>query len=117
MAVTGGTATVVSLLLNAGAAPDALDVRGMTPLRWAVATDRPLVKIIRLLLERGADVSIRSKADETVADWARTLCVTRVLITSGRPGWAAPTVASATTGCHRDATIHASRLFVRTIGN
>ena len=71
MAVTGANPNVVSLLLNAGAAPDALDVRGMTPLMWAVATDRPNMRIVRLLLERGADVSIRSKADETAADWAR----------------------------------------------
>ena len=71
MAVVGANANVVSQLLNAGAAPDALDVRGMTPLMWAVATDRPNVRIVRQLLERGADVSIRSKADETVADWAR----------------------------------------------
>jgi ankyrin repeat protein len=71
MAVVGANASVVSLLLNAGAAPDALDIRGMTPLMWAVATDRPNSKIVRLLLERGADVSIRSKADETVVDWAR----------------------------------------------
>jgi ankyrin repeat protein len=71
MAVVGANASVVSRLLNAGAVPDALDVRGMTPLMWAVATDRPNARIVRLLLERGADLSIRSKADETVVDWAR----------------------------------------------
>ena len=65
MAVIGANANVVSLLLNAGAVPDALDIRGMTPLMWAVATDRPNARIVRLLIERGADVSIRSKADET----------------------------------------------------
>jgi ankyrin repeat protein len=71
MAVIGANANVVRLLLDAGAASDALDVRGMTPLMWAVSTDRPNARIVRLLLERGADVSIRSKAGETVADWAR----------------------------------------------
>ena len=49
-AVTGGNPDVVELLLRAGAPVDALDVRGMTPLMWAVATDRPEPRIVRLLL-------------------------------------------------------------------
>jgi ankyrin repeat protein len=66
-----GNPEVVRLLLEAGAQVDALDVRGMTPLMWLVATDRPNLDIMRLLLAKGSDTSIRSKAGESALDWAR----------------------------------------------
>ncbi|MBM3817777.1 MAG: hypothetical protein FJW14_01990 [Acidimicrobiia bacterium] len=71
MAVAGGNADAVSLVLDAGAAVDARDVRGMTPLMWAIGTDRPNVRIVRLLLDRGADITVISKAGEHALDWAR----------------------------------------------
>jgi len=61
----------VKLLLDAGAKVNAQDVRGMTPLMLAIASDRPDPHVVRLLLERGADTSIKSKDGETAADWAR----------------------------------------------
>ena len=71
MAVSGGSIEEVKLLLDAGAPIDPLDVRGMTPLMFAVSTDRPRVDVIRLLLSRGADSTIKSKAGESAQDWAR----------------------------------------------
>ena len=71
MAVSGGSAEEVKLLLDAGAPIDPRDVRGMTPLMFAVATDRPRADIIRLLLSRGADSTIKSNAGESAQDWAR----------------------------------------------
>lgn len=70
-AALSGSAEVVKLLLDAGADVKAEDVRGMTPLMWGVSTDRPNPVLVRMLVARGSDVSVRSKADETVADWAR----------------------------------------------
>jgi ankyrin repeat protein len=51
-------------LLKAGADVNAKDVRGATPLIFAVATDRPDPRIVKLLLEKGAD-------REPALDWAR----------------------------------------------
>ncbi len=71
MAVSSGSAEEVKLLLDAGAPIDPRDVRGMTPLMLAVATDRPRADIIRLLLSRGADSTIKSNIGESAQDWAR----------------------------------------------
>lgn len=71
VAVISGGSDAVKLLLDAGAKVDALDVRGMTPLMLAIGTDRPDIGAIRLLLEKGADKNIKSKAGETAVDWAR----------------------------------------------
>src|SRR5687767_906663 len=71
MATSSGSLDVVQRLLAAGAAVNATDVRGMTPLMWAVATDRPDARLVRLLLAHGADASFRSPADETPIDWAK----------------------------------------------
>ena len=51
-------------LLKAGADVNAKDVRGATPLVFAVATDRPNPKIVKLLLDKGAD-------REPALEWAR----------------------------------------------
>ncbi len=61
----------VKLLLAAGAQVNAQDVRGMTPLMLAIASDHPDVRVVRLLLEQGADPNIRSKDGETAIDWAK----------------------------------------------
>jgi len=69
--VASGNAEVVKLLLEAGAQVDAQDMRGMTPLMFSVATDRPNIEIIRMLLQKGSDVATRSKVGESTLDWAR----------------------------------------------
>jgi N-acyl-D-amino-acid deacylase len=71
MAVSSGEADAVQLMLSAGAAVDAQDVRGMTPLVWAVATDRPDARIVRMLVDKGAAVSVKTKDGEDANDWAR----------------------------------------------
>jgi ankyrin repeat protein len=71
-AVTGGNVAVVDSLLKAGAAVNAADTRGMTPLVWAVATDRPEPRIVRLLLTHGADAAAEHSSDgESAIEWAR----------------------------------------------
>jgi ankyrin repeat protein len=71
MAAASGSAEEVKLLLDAGAPVDPRDVRGMTPLMFAVSTDRPNADIVRMLLAKGADPSIRSNIGESTIDWAR----------------------------------------------
>ena len=51
-------------LLKAGADVNAKDVRNATPLVFAVATDRPDPRIVKLLLDKGAD-------REPALEWAR----------------------------------------------
>jgi ankyrin repeat protein len=65
-----GETEVVRTLLAAGADVNAQDVRGMTPLMLAVATDHPNRDILKMLLEKHPDTKIKSKAGETALDWA-----------------------------------------------
>jgi len=70
-ASTANSFAAVGLLLNRGAKVDALDSRGFTPLTLAVASDRADPRVIKLLLDKGADPKIKSKAGESTIDWAR----------------------------------------------
>jgi ankyrin repeat protein len=72
-AAASAPADLIKALLDAGADINATDGRGMTPLMLAVATNYQNPAVIRLLLERGADVTVQSKVAETAADWARRL--------------------------------------------
>ena len=87
---------LVNTLLDAGADVNAREVRGMTTLMLAVATDRPNPEVIRALLAKGADVNIKSLAGETALDWARKIGskpVIDALIKAGAIGTVAPAVA------------------------
>jgi ankyrin repeat protein len=70
VAVAPGNVDTVRALLDAGANINAQDVRGMTPLMLAVATDHPNRDILKILLDRHPDTKIKSKAGETALDWA-----------------------------------------------
>ena len=48
-----------------GADINTADIRGMTPLMLAIATDHGNQAVIDLLLARGADPNIKSRAGET----------------------------------------------------
>ena len=43
----------------------------MTPLMYAAATDHGDIEIARMLIARGADLTVKSNAGETALDWAR----------------------------------------------
>jgi ankyrin repeat protein len=73
MASTYGPADLVRMLLDAGAKIDAQDVRKMTPLMNAVATDHPDPRTVRLLLDRGADTRVQDVNGLTAADWAKKM--------------------------------------------
>ncbi|MCC6540482.1 MAG: ankyrin repeat domain-containing protein [Bryobacterales bacterium] len=70
-AVAYGPVDMVRLLLDAGADVNARDIRGMTPLMLAVASEQQDPAIVKLLLGRGARRDDRSAAGETALDWAR----------------------------------------------
>jgi ankyrin repeat protein len=71
LAVPQAEYPVVEMLVKAGAKVNAKDIRGLTPLMLAVATDHADPRIVRFLLENGADPRIVSEDGETVLDWAR----------------------------------------------
>ena len=66
-----GPAALIKMLLDSGADVNAKDMRGMTPLMLAVATDRQDPAVIRMLLDHGADPNLKSNLGETALDWAR----------------------------------------------
>ena len=74
-----GPADLVKALLDAGAAVNVKDARGMTPLMLAVGTDRQDASVVALLLAQGADTKVTSLAGETALDWARKFGNTPVL--------------------------------------
>ncbi len=65
-----GSAELIGELLKAGAKVNATDVRGMTPLMLAVASETQDVNVVHRLVRAGADANVRSAAGETALDWA-----------------------------------------------
>lgn len=70
LAAACGEPNVAEALLKAGAKVNAVDVRHMTPLMMAVATDRANPETVNVLIEAGADVNIGDRNSETALDWA-----------------------------------------------
>jgi len=71
MAAPFGPPGLIGSLLDGGSDVNARDVRGMTPLMLAVATDHQDPAVIRMLLEHGADPSAKSGIGDSALDWAR----------------------------------------------
>ncbi|MBZ5623439.1 MAG: ankyrin repeat domain-containing protein [Acidobacteriia bacterium] len=84
------SAEMTRTLLDAGAKVNVKDIREMTALMLAVASDRQDAVTVGLLLKAGADVNAKSKAGETALDWARKFgnreAVAALTATGARPG-------------------------------
>lgn len=83
LAAAYGPPEVVQTLLDDGAKVNAKDVRGMTPLMLAIASDHNDPAIVKLLLSHGADPKIKSKAGEDAFDWAKKFGTPKVLAALG----------------------------------
>jgi ankyrin repeat protein len=82
MSVPFGPPEIVRTLINAGARVNVQDYRGFSPLMLAAATDKANPETVRLLLAHNADTQPKTRAGETVADWAAKFndaAVTRAL--------------------------------------
>jgi ankyrin repeat protein len=71
LASTYCSAGLVKTLLDAKAGVGDRDIRGMTPLVFAVSSDSQNPGVVKLLLKAGADVNARTAAGETALDWAK----------------------------------------------
>ena len=63
-----GNPTIVRLLLQAGADPNAPDDNGLTPLHWGAENSNPMV--VTHLLDAGADLNARDNDGYTALHWA-----------------------------------------------
>ena len=71
MASTFCAPDVVKTLLDAGAKVNDADIRGMTPIQFAVSSEAQNPAVVKLLLKAGADVNAKSSVGETALDWAK----------------------------------------------
>ena len=70
IAAAYGNAQLVRLLVNRGADVKARDMRGMTPLMMAAASEFQDEETVRILIAAGSDVRAEAKDGQTVTSWA-----------------------------------------------
>ena len=100
-----GDVDTMRVLLERGADPNVKGSGGLTPLMMAAATDAHPA-MVRLLLDKGAAVSIRDESGSTALDWALRLGQTeasRVLRRAGSVQVAPPAPAPASVSVPRPA--------------
>ena len=83
LAVAYGTPELIEFLIDAGADVNAKDVRGMTPLVLAIGCDHNDPRVVKLLLDRGANPKIKSKDGEDAIAWAKKVGSAEVLAAIG----------------------------------
>ncbi len=71
LASTHRETPIVKFLLDSGADVKAKDVRGMTPLIYAVSSEEQNPAVIKLLLDRGADPKAKDINGDDAVAWAR----------------------------------------------
>ncbi len=69
-AAPSGSPEMISVLLEAGSNVNAQDIRGMSSLMLAVASETQDIEVVKRLLRAGADVNTRSTSGATALDWA-----------------------------------------------
>lgn len=83
MAVPFGPPEVVKTLIDAGAKVNVQDYRGFTPLMLAATTDHANPEIVRMLLAHNGDKQPKTRAGETLSEWATKYGDTAVLSALG----------------------------------
>jgi ankyrin repeat protein len=73
LAASSGSPGLIAMLLDAGADINATDARKLTPLMLATAADHQNLDVMRLLIQRGADQTLRGTQLGTAAEWATKL--------------------------------------------
>jgi ankyrin repeat protein len=86
---------VIDTLIAAGADVNANDVRHLSVLMTAVATDHGDPAVVRALIARGADVNVKDLNGETALDWAMKAGSTQEVAMLKRAGAHAGTPAAA----------------------
>ena len=79
----------IRALLAAGARVNDVDIRKMSPLMMAVATDQAKPATVKQLIAAGGDVNARDRNGESVLDWARKFAnpeIVSVLESAGAQG-------------------------------
>jgi hypothetical protein len=66
-----GIPHIVEILIESGADVNAKEMRGMTPLMMAAASETQDPETVRILLAAHADVTAKAKNGESALDWAR----------------------------------------------
>jgi ankyrin repeat protein len=94
-AASNGDADLISALLKAGAKINAVDVRHMSPLMHAVASDNANPEAVRRLVSAGADVNLADQNGETALDWAQKYRNAEVTALIGKAGGKAKGLQSA----------------------
>lgn len=71
LAAPEGDPAMVKALIAKGANVNAVDVRDMTPLMLAVATETANPEIVRALIAAGTNLNVKDVYGDTALDWAR----------------------------------------------
>lgn len=82
-AVPFGEASSIKLLLDQGADPNGVDIRGMNALHFAVSSESQNVAVVKLLIAKGANQTHKDKYGQTPLDWARKFNDPNVLAALG----------------------------------
>ncbi|HYP07234.1 MAG TPA: ankyrin repeat domain-containing protein, partial [Bryobacteraceae bacterium] len=105
----------IKALIDGGADVNAQDIRGMSPLMLAVASENQDLAVVRVLLQSGANVNARSGRGETALDWARKFGSPRVIAALEKAFAREGVPYQAPPGPHRSATRDAARAVEQSI--
>jgi hypothetical protein len=66
-----GSPELIRALIDGGAKVNARDIRGMTALMLAVASETQDVRVVKILLDAKTDVNVKDNMGDSALDWAR----------------------------------------------